>query len=141
MTELTLCTAAGEMHGLINTLPNSVPFDDFKSMTPANKAKCEKDKKEDNRMVKARYINYRGKHERLSKTYCRYAGDPLKQYHLIPGYTYDLPMGFINEVNEISIPKREGLVSVDGQDVTKDGSPLQRDMNGEKIHELVPVNF
>ena len=43
---LLMATASGEQHGLINTLTNSVPFDDFKSMTPANKAKLEKEKKE-----------------------------------------------------------------------------------------------
>lgn len=139
--KVVMCTTAGEEHGLINTLTNSVIFDDFKNMTPANKAKCEKEKKEDARVVKARYINHRGRHERLSKPYCRWAGDPIQQFHLIPGYTYDLPMGFVKEVNEVRVPKRSGLVSVDGQDLNAHGAPLDKDTPGEAIHELVPINF
>jgi hypothetical protein len=135
-----MCTASGEQHGLINTLANSVPFDDFKSMKPEVKAKCEKAKKEDNRMVKARYINHRGRHERLSKPYCRWSGDPILQYHLIPGNTYDLPLGFINEVNAVRIPKRSGLVSVDGDELNN-GTPLDKDTAGEAVHELVPTSF
>ena len=42
-----LLTASGEQHGLINTIGNSVAFDDFKHMDPKTKAKCEKEKKED----------------------------------------------------------------------------------------------
>lgn len=137
---VVMCTASGEQHGLINTLTNSVRFDDFKNMKPEIKAKCEKDKLEDNRIVKARYINHRGRHERLSKPYCRWAGDPILQYHLIPGHTYDLPLGFINEVNAVRLPKRSGLVSVDGADLNN-GAPLDKDTAGEAIHELVPTTF
>lgn len=140
MANVVMCTAAGEQHGLINTLTNSVQFDDFKHMAPAIKAKCEKAKKEDARIVKARYINHRGKHERLSKPYCKWAGDPIQQWHLIPGYTYDLPLGLINEVNAVRMPIRSGLVSVDGQDLNN-GAPLDKDSEGEKIHELVPASF
>lgn len=136
-----MATAAGEQHGLINTLTNSVPFNDFKYMTPDMKSKCEKEKKEDARMVKARYINHRGKHERLTKPYCRWAGDPILVYHLIPGHTYDLPLGMINEVNAVRMPVRSGLMSVDGNDIRKDGSPLDKDMESELLHELVPASF
>lgn len=141
MAQVVMATATGEQHGLINTLTNSVPFDDFKNMTPEMKAKCQKEKKEDSRIVKARYINHRGGHERLSKPYCRWAGDPIQMYHLIPGRTYELPIGFINEVNAVRMPKRSGLVSVDGQDILKDGAPLDKDTAGEAIHELVPASF
>lgn len=135
------CTASGEQHGLINTLTNSVEFNDFKNMAPNIKAKCEKEKKEDAKIVKVKYINMRGKHERLSKPYCRWAGDPIQQYHLIPGQVYDLPLGFVKEVNEVKIPKRSGLVSVDGSDLKSDGSPLDKDTEGEQIHMLVPATF
>lgn len=134
-------TPSGEAHGLINTLTNSVPFDDFKSMAPNIKAKVEKEKKEDSRMVKVKYINMRGAHERLDKAYCRYSGEPILQYHLIPNKVYDLPMGFVKEVNEVKLPKRSGLVSLDGQDLNKDGSPLDRDRENEQIHHLVPATF
>lgn len=143
MAQVTLCTAAGEQHGLINTLTNSVPFDDFKSMKPEHKKEMEKQKKEDSKMVKAEYMNSRGRHERLTKPYCRYSGDPILVYHLIPGKVYELPMGFIKEVNDSMkhIPKRSGLVSVDGQDVRNDGSPLDQDESGTWLHKLVPVAF
>lgn len=141
--QLTLCTAGGEQHGLINTLTNSVPFDDFKHFKPEHKKDLENQKKEDAKMVKAEYINSRGKHERLTKPYCRYSGDPILVFHLIPGKTYDLPMGFVKEVNDASkyIPKRSGLVSIDGEAVRKDESPLDRDEQGEALHRLVPCGF
>lgn len=138
---ITKVTATGEQHGLINTLTNSVEFNDFKHMTPANKAKIEKEKKEDSRMVKMEYINRKGKHERLDKPYCRYAGDPILVYHLIPGHVYDVPMGFVKEVNEIKRVRRAGLVSLDGENVTKDGSPLEKDVEDEWVHRLVPANY
>lgn len=138
-----MATASGEEHGLINTLTNSVPFDEFKHFEPKYKAQAEKDKKEDARLVKARYINHRGRHERLEKNYCRWSGDPIQQYRLIPGQVYDLPMGFINEVNaeDAVLKKRSGLVSVDDQNVTSSGAPLDADQGGDRIHELVPISF
>ncbi len=135
-------TASGEQHGLINTLSNSVPFDDFKNMRPDVKAKCEKEKKEDARLVKVKYHNARGKHERLTKPYCRWAGDPIQQWHLIPGYEYEVPYGFVKEVNEEQgeIKKRSGLVSIDGKDLN-DGAPLDKDEKGERVHMLFPAEF
>lgn len=143
MVLVKMCTASGEEHGLINTLTNSVAFDDFKHMTPANKAKCEKEKKEDARMVKAEYLNSRGRHERLTKPYCRWAGDPIQIYHLIPGKTYEVPFGFIKEVNDSTkhMKKRSGLVSLDGEPIKKDESPLEKDEDGEWLHKMVPVSF
>jgi len=138
MANIVECTASGEQHGLVNTLSNSVVFDDFKSMTPANKAKAEKEKKEDARLVKVEYLNSRGRHERLTKPYCRWAGDPIQQWHLIPGKHYEVPMGFVKEVNECRVPKRSGLVSVDGADLRVGGAPLDKDEEGEWLHKLVP---
>ena|ERR1700677_1604774 len=143
MATLVMATAAGEQHGLINTLTNSVPFDDFKSMKPEHKKEMERQKKEDAKIVKAEYMNSRGRHERLTKPYCRYAGDPIHIYHLIPGKTYELPMGFVKEVNDSTkhLPKRSGLVSVDGNSINKDESPLEKDQEGEWLHKLVPCGF
>lgn len=141
MAHVIQATVSGEQHGLINTLTNSVPFDDFKHMTPEMKEKVKKEKKEDARLVKARYINHRGMHERLTKSYCRYSGDPILQYHLIPGREYELPIGFIKEVNDVRMPVRSGLVSVDGKSINNDESPLSKDLPGERLHELVPTSF
>lgn len=141
MANVKMLTASGEEHGLINTLSNSVPFDDFKNMSPEMKEKCRKEKKEDARLVKVKYINTRGKHERLSKPYCRWAGDPIQQWHLIPGHVYEVPMGFVKEVNEIKVPRRSGLVSMDGEPLKKDESPLDKDQDGEQLHMLVSATF
>ena len=142
MAIVAKCTASGEQHGLINVLTNSVPFDDFKNMTPEMNAKCEKEKKNDARMVKVEYINSHGRHERLTRPYCRWSGDPIQQWHLIPGQQYEVPYGFVKEVNEEQgeIKKRSGLVSVDGKDLN-DGAPLDKDEKGERVHRLVPVAF
>ena len=134
-------TATGEQHGLINTLTNSVPFDDFKNMSPSTKAKLEKEKKEDSRMVKVEYLNSKGRHERLTKPYCRYAGDPIQIYNLIPGRQYEVPIGFVKEVNGMKGIVRSGLLEVDGQNYTKDGAPLDKDIEAEWTHKLVPVGF
>jgi hypothetical protein len=134
-------TATGEIHGLLESLPNAVPFDDFKNMKAADAEKMRKQKKEDERMVKAKYINHQDKQlGRLEKVYCRYAGEPIQKWKLIHDYEYTLPMGLIDEVNQSKIPVREGLQSVDGKDINRDGSPLQKDRY-DRIHELVPCSF
>lgn len=141
--QLTLATASGEMHGLINTLTNSVPFDDFKNMKPEHKKELERQKKEDARLVKAEYMNSRGRHERLTKPYCKYAGDPIQIWHFIPGKVYDVPLGLVNEVNDKSkvMKKRAGLIEVDGKPVQQSEAPLERDEDGEFLHKFVAVGF
>ncbi len=140
---IRLATASGEEHGLINTLTNSVPFDDFKNMKPEHKKELERQKKEDARIVEAEYLNSRGRHERLTKPYCKYAGDPIQIWHFIPGKTYKVPIGLVNEVNDKNkrLPKRSGLVSIDGHPIRKDESPLDRDEEGEWLHRFAAVGF
>lgn len=140
---LIMATAGGEVHGLINTLTNSVPFDDFKNMKPEHKKEMERQKKEDNRFVKAEYMNSRGRHERLTKPYCKYAGDPIQIWHFIPGKTYEVPLGLVNEVNDISkiMKKRAGLLSVDDKPVQNNEAPLDKDEEGEWLHKFVAVGF
>lgn len=137
------CTASGEQHGLINTLSNSVVFDDFKHMSPEMKLKCEKQKKDESRIIKVRYWNTRGRHERLTKPYCRWAGDPIQQWHFIPDQEYEIPFGLFKEVNEEQgeVKKRAGLLSVDGSDINRDGSPLDKDQKGERLHMFIPVEY
>lgn len=138
--QLVKCTANGEQHGLIGTLPNNVPFDDFKNMKPADAEKKRKEMKEDAKIVKARYINRRGINERLEKPYCRYPGEPIQLWKLIPEQIYEVPLGFVKEVNENRVPVRAGLQSVDGVSVNHSGEPLARDTQ-DVIHELVPISF
>lgn len=124
----------GEQHGLINTLANSVKDDGLKHMSPETRTKAEKLRKEESKTVKARYINHRGSHERLTKPYMRWAGDPIKIYHLIPGEIYDLPYGFIKEINE-----NDGLNRRSKEDGPKDGTG--RIEGKDRLHELVPCSF
>lgn len=143
MAQLTLATASGEQHGLINTLTNSVPFDDFKNFKTDQKKQLENQKKEDSRLVKAEYMNSRGRHERLTKPYCRYAGDPIQIWHFIPGKTYEVPLGLVNEVNDKNkiMKQRAGLVSIDGNAVTANEAPLEKDQDGEWLHKFVAIGF
>ena len=94
-------------------------------------------------MVKAEYLNSRGKHERLTKPYCKYAGDPIQIWHFIPGRVYEVPIGLVNEVNDQNkvMKKRSGLVSLDGNNLNKDGAPLDRDEDGEWLHKFAAVGF
>lgn len=135
-------TASGEAHGLVNTLTNSVEDNDFKYMKPEVKARLEKEKKEDARIVKVEYVNRKGNHERLVKPYCKYAGEPILMYSFIPGKVYEIPLGLVKEVNEKPArKKRSGLIESDGKQVNKDGSPLATDVDDEWEHKFVPVNF
>ncbi len=138
---IILATKSGEEHGMLHQLTNSVENTDFKHMKPDVKVKLEKEKKEDARIVKAEYFNKKGRHERLTKPYCRWAGEPIQIWKFIPGYTYDVPMGLIKEVNQMKKPVRSGLVTLDGENVTKDGSPLDKDMSEDFEHRFIPVNF
>lgn len=141
--QLMLSTASGELHGLINTLTNSVENHEYKHCKPEHKKEIERQRKEDSQLVEAEYLNSRGRHERLTKAYCRYAGDPLQVWHFIPGYVYKVPMGLINEVNDKSkiMPQRSGLMEVDGKQVLKTGAPTERDEDGQFIHKFLPTKF
>jgi hypothetical protein len=141
MTALVLVTESGEQHGLINVLANSVQDNGFKYMNPENKTKCEKLRKEESKKVKARYLNHRGGHERLTKPYCRWAGDPIQMWHFIPGYEYEVPYGLVKEVNEKKLPQRGQLVGIAGKDGNIKAVDRQKDGAGEQIHEFVPVGW
>lgn len=126
----------GERHGLINSIPSSIPFNDFKHMSPSTKKKAEDLKKDESRIVKARYLNSRGNHERLTKPYMRWAGDNINFYHLIPGETYELPYGFVKEINDPNkrLKQRSEILDQNGKPSLKDGP-------GEQLHTLVPISF
>ena len=141
--QMMMSTAGGELHGLINTLTNCVPFDDFKNFKPEHKKEMERQKKEDAKIVKAEYMNSRGRHERLTKPYCAGSGEPIQIWHFIPGKTYEVPIGLVKEVNDPKkkLPKRSGLVSIDGEALRKDESPLDKDEEGEWLHKFVASGF
>jgi hypothetical protein len=137
---IQLATATGEIHGLIDTLPNSVPYDDFAKAPPEQREKLKKELANRKKIVKGRYINRQNSNERLEKAFCAGSGEPIQKWKLIPDYTYDLPLGFVEEVNASAMPVRSDLVSVDGSDLNRDGSPIKQDRM-ERIHEIVPVGF
>jgi hypothetical protein len=143
MAQLTLATAAGEQHGLINTLTNSVPFDDFKHFSAEHKKDMIHRKKENSRLVKAEYMNSRGRHERLTKPFCLGSGEPIQIWHFIPGKTYEVPLGLVNEVNDKNkiMKQRAGLVSIDGNPVQASEAPLDQDQEGNWLHKFVSVGF
>lgn len=132
----TLVSKTGEKHGLINTVANSVPDNGFAHMKPEMKTKCEKMRKDDARIVKARYMNHRGQNERLTKPYMRWAGDPIETWHFIPGEEYELPKGLVDEVNDPrkKLAQRSEVLDASGKPTLKDGP-------GERIHEFVPVGW
>lgn len=140
---IKLVTAGGEEHGLINVLTNHNAHDDFKNFKPEHKKQLEAERKEDARIVKAEYLNSRGRHERLTKAYCRYAGDPIQIWHFIPGKVYEVPLGLVKEVNDKNkiMKKRSGLVSVDDKNISPDGAPLSEDQDGEFLHKFIAVGF
>ena len=139
----TLVTASGEAHGLINTISNSVKDNGFKNFTPANKAKIEAEKKEDSRIVECEYLCSRGRHERLIKHFCRYPGDPIQTWKFIPGRSYKIPLGLAKEVNEAHnrSKRRSGLLSVDGENISKEGAPLEKDETADWIHKFVATGL
>lgn len=127
-------TPSGEKHGLINAVANSSQDNGFKYMDAETKAKAEKLKKEDHRMVKAKYMNHRGRNERLTKPYCRWAGDLIQTWHFIPDEIYDVPKGLVDEVNAARLAERSEILD-------KKGVPSKKDGPGLQIHEFVPVGF
>lgn len=132
---MSLFTVTGEQHGLIKTLANSVPEEDYSRFKPEDKAKLLKMRKEDSRKVKARYINYRGLNERCSPPYCKYAGDPITMWHFIPNYVYEVPMGLVNQINE-----SPGLAER-GERVDELMNPISPGASNPKIHEMIPISF
>jgi len=131
---LVMVTASGEQHGLINSVGNSVKDDGFKHFEPKYKEMMEKNKKSDAKIIKARYLNKNGPGERLTRPYCRYAGDPIQTWHFIPGKEYDVPKGLVDEINNKKETKRSGLCNADGV-------PLAKDEEVESIHSFVPVGW
>jgi len=128
-------TATGEEHGCLKKLANSVQGDGFKYMTPENKANAEKKKKEEAKLVKARYLNSRGQQERLTRPWCLGAGEPIEMWHFIPGQVYDMPQGLVNDVNSKRPIIREGRCDENGE------NPSTKDAFDEPLHQFVPAFF
>jgi len=141
MSVVVQYTQSGEAHGLVDIFTNSCENNDFKHMKPETKAKLEKEKKEDARLVEMEYVNRKGAHERLDKHYVRYAGDRIEKWHLIPGRKYTVPMGLVKEVNGLEVIERSGLLEVDGVNATASGAPLDKDRIKNWEHRLIPCKY
>lgn len=135
MAQITLVTATGEQHGMIKKYANSVQGDGFNHMSPEKKSEAQKKKKEDSKLVKARYLNSRGKHERLTMPYCLGAGEPIQMWHFIPGHVYEVPNGLVENVNSKRPIIREGKCDENGE------NPTDKDQFDEPLHQFVPAFF
>lgn len=131
---LVQVTSWGEEHGLIKEVANSVTNTSFDRFAEKDRAKMDKLKKEDARMVWVKYINYQGHNERLTSPYMKWAGETIKTYHLIPDHEYLLPMGFVNQVND-----NPGLMNR-SEKLDKNNTPSKSDGRPTKIHELILIS-
>lgn len=133
MSNLTQTLPNGDIHGLINTIGNSVPDDGFKHFDEKMRAKLIKDKKEDEKIVKAIYINSRGGTERYEQPYGKYPGQPITLWKLIHNHTYEMPKGLFDQINEMpELPNRSEVCDANGVPTKKDGK-------GEKLHRMFLV--
>jgi hypothetical protein len=126
----------GLQHGLINTVGNSVPDSGGKRFAEKDRAAMEKKKKEDEKIVTARYLNKAGGVERLERPYCMWDGQPITMWRFFHGEIYDVPKGLIDDVNSPHKrpKKRSGLLD-------NKGNPLLVDTNDDPEHSFVPVGF
>jgi len=127
----------GEEHGLIKTLPNSDHDASFKNLNPKLKEKCKKQREEDSRVVKARYLHRKDiQHGQLYKSYCAWGGDQIQQWRFLSGEEYEVPIGLINEVNA-KIHRETKLTGL----LDANNRPIPSDMPGELIHEFGACAF
>lgn len=135
-------TVTGEEHGLIGSLPNSVPDTGYKHCEEKLRQTLLKRDKDDSKTVKARYVNYEEKELGRNKLDYIRAGQPIQQWRFIHGHEYILPMGVVREFNNKSrmMARRSGLQSIDGIEVQKSGAPTEKD-TFSRFDELIPVSF
>lgn len=133
MSLVVMVTQQGEEHGLLSKIANSVkPEDAYKNMSPEQRAEMEKKRKEDNKLVKARFVHRREENGKLEKPYVKHAGDPIQIWKFINGYEYEVPRGLVEEVNSYKLPKR----SKEESDIKK-----VKDVGSDTIFEFVPVSW
>lgn len=126
-----LLTASGEEHGLIKQLPNSVKTENLDHMSPEHKVDMQKKIKDACKIVRARYIDRQNANGRFTKPYCAGGGKPIQIWKLISDHVYDLPKGFVEELNA-----EKGVITR-GERI-EEGRMVKAD-SVVKRHELVPV--
>jgi len=132
---MNLVTRSGEKHGIINRVANSVK-ENPNRFAEKDRVKMKSLREEDERIVKVRYMNYRGANERLSTPYCKWEGSHIDSWHFIPDCEYEVPMGLVKQVNDPSkrLARRSEVLDTRGIPTKVDGS-------AERIHELLPISF
>lgn len=128
-------TASGIEHGCIKQVANSVTGDGFTYMTPENKEKAIKKKKEEGKIIKARYLNKKGRGEWLTRPFCLGAGEPIQTWTFLHEHVYDVPKGLVDEVNS-----KMKLIPAGKCDENGD-NPTSKDTYEEPDHRFVPVGF
>lgn len=121
-------------HGCVNVLASSVKDTDLSNLPEKKREEAKKLRKEDQTIVKARYLNSKG--EELNKPYLRWAGENITQWRFLHDHVYEVPRGLVKEVNDETqaLPVRSELLDASGTPTTKEGA-------GIKEHQFVPVGF
>lgn len=130
---ILMTTANGIEHGLVGRLVNQVPRKKrFVNVEPKKKEELELKIKADSEIVKVRYINWKNQVSgKLYKDWTAGSGEPLYLFNFLHGYTYQIPRGLVNQVNDPKRlpPNREGKLGENG--------PLAKDSGINRIHEFV----
>lgn len=133
MKQIIMATASGEEHGCLGLIANSEKDDGFKHMSPENKAKAEKLRKEESRIIEAQYIHRKEDNGRLEMSYCRWGGDAISKWKFINNHTYKVPVGLVNQVNNCSINCR----STDDTERTD----INKIRSKDRVHQFIAVGF
>lgn len=116
-----------KQYGIYKTRVSSVTTDPLKNADKGKREKYEKQKKADQKMVKAQFlIPYReGGEEEFC--YCKYYDDPIFQFRGRDGDVYEVPMGMVRYVNEnCTIRPHTGLIDKAGQSIRSTPKPTMR---------------
>jgi hypothetical protein len=133
-------TASGVVHGLVNRVANSIQTDGFEHMKPDMKAKCIKEKAENAKIVKARYVN-KDPGSILEMPYTLGGGEPIDSWVFLDQEVYDVPKGLVKQVNGTQWVQRN---KDDSTEEVGKGTSSFKD-SGEKIigrirqHQFFPV--
>jgi hypothetical protein len=104
----------GFEHGLVSILPNDVPA---KKMEDCKKKDLlEKNKKRDEEIITARYVNRKNPNGKLERPYLKYPGDYLTKWVFLNNEIYEIPRGLADDTNNMhrKAKKRSELLTPSG---------------------------
>lgn len=121
-------------HGCLYEIANSNKTPHTEHMSGKAKAEYEKRQKEEEKIVRARFIIGNKRELWNDIGHCVGPGKPLCQYRFLDGHVYEIPKGLVQKVN------REGVRVKRADRVLPSGQVAE---NEERIvhREFVPVNF